>query len=369
MTNTVLTLLSRARLDEEYSSGYWRDDTIYQLARHHAQARADKVAVRDRSGLIPYADLVARADALAERFAEAGLRAGNRVAVWLTSRIETAIAFLACSRNGYVCCPSLHRDHTVAGVIELMQRMRAVGFVGETGYGADGASRDIFAKLGEVPTLRLAFKLGRVGDPAASPLPETKAGDAAISTDPNIVSYLAFTSGTTGRPKGVMHSDNTLLANARAMIDDWKFDATSVIYTMSPLSHNLGLGSLVMAIAIGGELVIHDVPRGASVLDRIVDVGATFIVGVPHPCHGPARRDQGTGREGTGDREGLPHFRRGRAQGAGCGTAPPRHRAAKRLRHDGSRIASLYPRRRRSRDDRADLRSVLRQLRGEDLVA
>jgi acyl-CoA synthetase len=65
------------------------------------------------------------------------------------------------------------------------------------------------------------------------------------------------------------------------MIDDWRFDAQSVIYTMSPLSHNLGLGSLVMAIATGGELVIHDVPRGGSVLDRIVEVGATFIVGVP----------------------------------------------------------------------------------------
>jgi acyl-CoA synthetase len=50
---------------------------------------------------------------------------------------------------------------------------------------------------------------------------------------------------------------------------------------MSPLSHNLGLGALVMALATGGELVIHDVPRGGSVLDRIVEVGATFIVGVP----------------------------------------------------------------------------------------
>ena len=43
----------------------------------------------------------------------AALRPGQRVAVWLPSRVETAIALLACSRNGYVCCPSLHRDHTV----------------------------------------------------------------------------------------------------------------------------------------------------------------------------------------------------------------------------------------------------------------
>jgi len=78
-----------------------------------------------------------------------------------------------------------------------------------------------------------------------------------------------------------MHSDNTLLANARAMIEDWHFNAQSVIYTMSPLSHNLGLGSLIMALAAGAELVIHDLPRTASILDRIIEVGATFIVGVP----------------------------------------------------------------------------------------
>ena len=78
-----------------------------------------------------------------------------------------------------------------------------------------------------------------------------------------------------------MHSDNTLLANARAMIADWRFNAQSVVYTMSPLSHNLGLGSLIMALAIGAELVVHDLPRGASTLDRIIEVAATFIVGVP----------------------------------------------------------------------------------------
>jgi acyl-CoA synthetase len=41
------------------------------------------------------------------------------------------------------------------------------------------------------------------------------------STHPDQIVYLAFTSGTTGTPKGVMHSDNTLLANARAMVADW----------------------------------------------------------------------------------------------------------------------------------------------------
>jgi acyl-CoA synthetase len=95
------------------------------------------------------------------------------------------------------------------------------------------------------------------------------------------VVYLAFTSGTTGEPKGVMHSDNTLLANARAMANSWYFSATSILYSMSPLSHNLGFGALVTALTCGCEFVVHDLPRGASVLDRLIATQATFLFGVP----------------------------------------------------------------------------------------
>jgi acyl-CoA synthetase len=163
-----------------------------------------------------------------------------------------------------------------------MDRMRAAAFIGEIGYGADASRRDIFASLDQISTLKSVFKLAAVGSQGGTGLPRATAGGSdMVNTDPNIVVYLAFTSGTTGQPKGVMHSDNTLLANARAMIADWRFDERSVIYTMSPLSHNLGLGSLIMALAVGGELVVHDLPRGASTLDRMIEVGATFIVGVP----------------------------------------------------------------------------------------
>ncbi len=282
MTSVMLTLLSRRKLEQNYAAGYWRDDTIFSLVRHHATAIPDKIAVRDRSSEITYRELALRAVALSNALKAAGLQPGHRIAVWLSSRIEVAIALVACSHGGYVCCPSLHRDHTSVEVIELMERMRAAAFIGEAGYGADAARRDIFADLDRVSTLKAIFKLGAIDGEDALPLPAAgAAGEGEFNSDPNIVVYLAFTSGTTGRPKGVMHSDNTLLANARAMINDWQFGQHSVIYTMSPLSHNLGLGSLIMALAVGGELVVHDLKRGASTLDRIIEVGATFIVGVP----------------------------------------------------------------------------------------
>jgi len=64
------------------------------------------------------------------------------------------------------------------------------------------------------------------------------------------------------------------------MARDWALDRV-VLYTLSPLSHNLGLGALITALAGGGELVVHDLPRGQSLLDRLEETGANFLFGVP----------------------------------------------------------------------------------------
>jgi acyl-CoA synthetase len=112
-------------------------------------------------------------------------------------------------------------------------------------------------------------------------LPAPRRSERPFSTNPDRVCYLAFTSGTTGRPKGVMHSDNTLLSNGRAIARDWQLDAGAVIYTLSPMSHNMGTVSLAIALACGGELVLHGALDQKRTLDRIVETGATYLIGVP----------------------------------------------------------------------------------------
>jgi acyl-CoA synthetase (AMP-forming)/AMP-acid ligase II len=287
MTNTLLTLLSAELIRRYYAAGYWRDDTIYSLVREHARRAPDKPALRDRFRHVGYATLVGAVDALAADLAARGIRPGERVAVWLPSRIEGVVALLACSRNGYVCCPSLHRDHTAGEILDLLRRMRATAFIGQAGYGADADRRDIFAELGGIDTLKHVYRLDAPNAdtswPGIAVLRTAMPGHdgVGVKIDPNQIVYLAFTSGTTGAPKGVMHSDNTLLANARAIAADWSIDADSVVYSLSPLSHNLGFGAMVMALAAGGELVIHDLPRGASLIDRVIETGASFLVGVP----------------------------------------------------------------------------------------
>jgi len=275
----LLTLQNAPTVGAYTAAGFWGDETIYHLAARHARTAPQACAVRDRHRRLSYAELIAAADRLAAHLAGHGIRPGHRIAVWLPSRVETAIALLACSRNGYLCCPSLHRDHTVGEIVALVDRMRAAALIAQPGYGADADRHDVFAELADRDFLRCAWRVGPTDAPPfgelPGPAPETEA-----SGDANQVMYLPFTSGTTGEPKGVMHSDNTLLATARMMAHDWRLEG-AVLYSLSPLSHNLGLGALITALAGGGELVLHDLPRGGSMLDRLKETGAEFVFGVP----------------------------------------------------------------------------------------
>src|SRR6185437_13875567 len=117
--------------------GFWQADTIYALVRGHAASAPDRFAVRDRLRRVTYRQLLDAADALAADLASRGVRSGERIGVWLPSRIESVVALLACSKSGAIACPSLHRDHTVGEVAELMQRTRCAAFICQNGYGAD----------------------------------------------------------------------------------------------------------------------------------------------------------------------------------------------------------------------------------------
>jgi acyl-CoA synthetase (AMP-forming)/AMP-acid ligase II len=280
----LLTLFNKERCEEHYRTGFWRDDTLYSLVKEHARRAPDRIAVRTARTHVTYKELVGAADSFATDLSARGLAAGQRVAVWLPSRLETVVALVACSRNGFVCCPSLHRAHTAAEIVALLARMRAAAVVAEEGYGADAATNDFFSAVTGVESVKHVYRLTKGNSDASKGIIEPKSPQqlcAPASQDANRVLYLAFTSGTTGLPKGVMHSDNTLLANARAITADWHISSHSVVYSMSPLSHNLGFGAMVMALLVGGEIVIHDLPTGQSLVDRLVETGTTFLVGVP----------------------------------------------------------------------------------------
>src|SRR6516164_6143916 len=137
-----------------YAEGQWRRDTLYTLLCDHATRRPSAFAVRDAQRRLSWSELRALADAVAADLYAAGLKRGERVSVWLPSRVEAVAILLACSRQGYVCNPSLHRNYTVGEIVELLSRIGAAAFFAEPGYGADAASADVFAAATTLPSLR-----------------------------------------------------------------------------------------------------------------------------------------------------------------------------------------------------------------------
>ncbi|HYC45028.1 MAG TPA: class I adenylate-forming enzyme family protein [Burkholderiales bacterium] len=281
--STILTLHDPQVARRYYAEGHWRDDTLYTLLRTHAATRGDAFALRDGTRRLTWNALARWVDAAAATLHEAGLKRGQRVCVWLPNCVEAVVVLLACSRNGYVCNPSLHQNYTVSDVAQLMERIQAAALFARPGYGADAHKSDIFAAARALPSVKRVYCVGD-GPDGVVPFPAPD-GDAAsappVDTNADKIVYLAFTSGTTGLPKGVLHSDNTLLANGRAMVYDWGHDARTVLYTHSPLSHHIATVALEQSLTAGCELVLNDLASGMKPLDWIVETGATYVMGVP----------------------------------------------------------------------------------------
>jgi len=282
----LLTLHHPAEARRYYASGLWQDDTLYNLAAHWAAERGEAAAVRDHHRRLTWRELLAEADRVAAALHQCGLTAGDRVSVWMSNRIEAIAIFLACSRNGYVFNTSLHATYGASEVATLLDQVSSRALFAEVGHGAGGARDDIFAMARSQTEMRAIFALPRRNDDASG-LPATAypvgvgAALPPVSSDPDQVVYLAFTSGTTGAPKAVMHSNNTLLANARAMVSDWGFGQETVLLTLSQMSHHIGTVALCQALVGGFELVLNDVTAGQYPIEWIEQTNATYVMGVP----------------------------------------------------------------------------------------
>ncbi|HEX2216099.1 MAG TPA: class I adenylate-forming enzyme family protein [Xanthobacteraceae bacterium] len=270
-----LTLHEPKKARAWYAAGLWRDETCYHLLARHARERPADIAAVDGTRQLGWAAFQLWVDALAEDLVAHGLTPGDRVSIFMSNRLEAVAMFLACARAGLACNPSLHRTHTCAEVAALLNRLSARALLAEPGWGADGATADFSSALAQVPSLVRVYR------PDELPPPRQTALAAPACGDPDSVRYLAFTSGTTGAPKCVMHSDNTLLANARDMVRDWRHGPHTRLLTLSPISHHIAWVAVAQWLVAGCTLILDDPPQGMSRLDWLVETQATYVMGVP----------------------------------------------------------------------------------------
>ncbi len=263
------TTLTAQRIAESSAAGLWPDQRLQDHLTSAAAATPDKAAIVDRQGRYTYRGLAELVDAVARALLEMGVRPADVVALQLPNWNEFVVLMLAIERIGAVVNPiaPIFRQNELRGMFRL-GRPVVVAIPAEF-RGFD--YRAMLAELWpETPSLRHVIVLG--GEPGAgmtawddvlalgrSSAVSRQALDL-LTPDPNAVAELIFTSGTTGEPKGVLHTHNTLLAASQLMIGPQGLAETDVFHMASTFAHQTGyLFGARMCIHAGGTGVFQEV--------------------------------------------------------------------------------------------------------------
>lgn len=254
--------------------GWWTPDTLGDLLARNLAAHPD-TGFWVHSEIRPYAGTFADVELDARRLA-AGLRAkgvgpGDVVAMQLPNWMEAAVTFWASTLLGAVVVPIVH-------------------FYGrkELGHILTAARPKVFITAEEFGRMRFAPELcadipvvGLVGDNfddllADEPMPGT------LPADPASPALIAFTSGTTSTPKGVIHSHQTLGFETRQLLENYPKDRGRQL-TATPIGHFIGmLGAFLIPVLEGAPIDLCDVWDPGRVLKLMETEGMSVGGGPPY---------------------------------------------------------------------------------------
>ncbi|WP_441958225.1 AMP-binding protein [Mycolicibacterium houstonense] len=235
------------RNDDAYSRGLWVSTTLADTLADAARDTPDRVLVVDGDLTLTAGELHARAQTLARQLAE-WMPTGSVVSFMLPNWHEAAIIYLGATLAGMVVNPILPslRDRELAFILGDAQ-IRAIFIPAEFG------NHDYAAMLTRVCTQldtppEVVVLRGEPGPHRAFSGP-TDAPERELPTlDPDAVRMIMYTSGTTGRPKGVLHSHNSIHALIRQLREHWMIEPGDTFLVASPIAH------------IGGSIYAFECP-------------------------------------------------------------------------------------------------------------
>ncbi|MBV9411274.1 MAG: AMP-binding protein [Acidimicrobiia bacterium] len=277
--------------------GSWTDESLGallggSLAAHPQQTFKMRSDLRPWTGT--FGDVLDGSRRVAQGLAAAGVGAGDVVAFQLPNWIEAALLFYGASLLGAVVVPIVHfygakevryiLDRSGARVLVTANSFRGIDYLGAL----DGF-------VGDLPALERVFVVdGHAGrwSPFADLLSSDQLASATV-VDPASAALVAWTSGTTAEPKGVVHSHRTIVAEARQLSSARSGPPTLI---GAPLGHAIGmLGALMVPVLEGQPVGIIDqwdpgVVLAAMLEDKVsAATGATFFLTslLDHPDFGP----------------------------------------------------------------------------------
>jgi acyl-CoA synthetase (AMP-forming)/AMP-acid ligase II len=238
-----------ARTAEAYRRGLWVQTTLADSLRAAAEASPGRTVLVDADTRLDCATLYTQATRLATALL-ARMPTGSVVSFMLPNWHEAAVIYLAATLAGMVVNPILSslRDHDLRFILE--DAGTAMIFVPHRFGGHDYAAmlERVTAAMSSAP--EVVVLRGEAG--SHTPYAVLFGHQPDVSTppalDPDAVRMVLYTSGTTGRPKGVLHSHNSMHALIRQIRDHWTVDPGDTFLVPSPIAH------------IGGSIYAFECP-------------------------------------------------------------------------------------------------------------
>jgi len=280
------TRLTPEMIARHTATGWWGKDTVYGLLCAQVAAHPHREAIVDSKRRVTYAELKDGIDRTAAVLKRQGIGRGDVVTIQLPNWIEFAFAFLALELLGAVAnkiSPDF-RSREVSYILRFSHSRAYVCARDFKGFDYPGMVR---ALMPELPDLRFICVVDGTGEngtvslaqelATTPPLPQSE--HVAMSADE--VFRLAFTSGTTGNPKCVLHSFNTTLPACHVLTRDMQASEDDVFLIYLPVGLNWGYLLLVQALLLGARAVLLDRFSGRAALELIAREKVTFVASAP----------------------------------------------------------------------------------------
>jgi len=300
---------------ECHRRGFWRDEILLDHVLAHAGRNPAKIAVVDGGGAYSYAELAAETLALAGGLLMQGVAPGDVVLVALPPVRQFVPAILASERIGAVVAnvmPTLG-SRELGRILSLAQPRVVVTVAGFRRHRPSEAIMSVLARQGRNCTMivvgdggfRPATAAGvRVtgygdvvgsGKQAARHLPGQPAADA--------VANMVFTTGSSGEPKGVLHTHNTSMVAVRSTAERQELGEDDVFHAVLPVGHTYGhFYGVRLGLLAGGRIVMQAGWDTGEMLRLAREHRITHSAGTPtHLADLMARR--------SGDAESLASLR------------------------------------------------------------
>ena len=255
-------------------TGAWQDRTLADWARQRAEATPDEIVYLGDPARPTFAGLLRDGEALARALVDIGIVPGDVISFQTPNWIEAAVINLAAALGGFVINPIVHiyRD---AEVQQMLQDCGArVLFVAEAFRSIDYAAM-IDRIAPQLPALEhVVYVRPRERAPSLEQMVGhgRKLSHPLAGSAPNAVKLLLYTSGTTGRPKAVLHSHNTLARVLDFTSRHLAIAGRDVVLMPSPVTHITGYaGALEKPFQLDARVVLMeqwDARTAAELIER-----------------------------------------------------------------------------------------------------